>query len=423
VLHYFCAQAATDLSGFVSSEFWTSTVLQISHHEPVIRQVLLALSSLHLDYISSDLSGSQVASAFTMQQYGKGLKNLRKRPENSSPDNVRVALICSILFYSFESMLGNSQSALHQLGGGLALLKSLQGSGNSRMVQYDAISDVFARLDMQATMFDDSQLPTLTLTTDSERTSKPMESSDLPFSNLEAAQRELSKLQNWLFHLLITNVTYKSMPVECVPRTVLLEKSNLEQQIRTWYKKFSPPVPWSQPTASVSSSGKSILLIQYYVSRMLLASNFPENRSVFGACPNPLAEKAVEMAENVLLHAQHTSSSAKTMQNPRRIFSAESGVIAPLALIIIKCADPSVVQRATRILTLLRRQEGLYDTTSLLAVAQHLNSIKDSRLDLPELKDAPLSLEYLALDFVNGAQAGMETENKLIPPTILPTPG
>lgn len=397
-------------------------VIQISHHEPVIRQVLLALSSLHLDYISSDSSGSQIASAFTMQQYGKGLKNLRKRLENSSPDNVRVALICSILFYSFESMLGNSQSALHQLAGGLVLLKSLQSSGNNRMAQYDTISDVFARLDIQATMFDDSQLPTLTLTTDSERISKPMESSDLPFSNLEAAQRELSKLQNWLFHLLITNVTYKSIPVECIPATVLLGKSNLEQQLQAWYRKFSASIPLSSPTFSVSSSGKSILLIQYHVSRMLLASNFPENRSVFGACPNPLAEKAVEMAENVLLHAQQKSSSANTMQNPRRNFSAESGVIAPLTLLIIKCADPSVVQRATRVLTLLRRQEGLYDTTSLLAVAQHLNSIKGLRLDLSELKDAPLSLEYSALDIVNEAQLRIDVENKLVPPTIWSTP-
>ncbi|KAG9252438.1 uncharacterized protein F5Z01DRAFT_228099 [Emericellopsis atlantica] len=425
LFHYFCTQAASDLSGFVSSQFWTKTVLQTSHHEPLVRQVLLALSSLHLDYISSDTLDSQIASTFTMEQYGKAIRNLQKRIRNSpSPDVVRIVSICSILLYSFESMLGNSQSALSQLEGGLSLLKSIQANNYRELPESEDIVDIFARLDIQATMFDDSHLPTLVLTTSQERQAMTVETSNIPFDTTEAAQRELIKLQNWLFHLLISNVWCKEMPIDCVPPDVLLEKDLLDQKLRLWYDKSTALLSRSQAAARGPNAGLSILLIHYHVSRMLLASSLPENRAVFGSSPNAQAKEVVEMAESILHYAQQNNSNATTARNPRRNFSAEAGVIAPLALLVFKCADPSIVQRATRVLGLLQRQEGLYDTRSLLSAAQQLNEYKDKRQLDPQavLEDAPLPLEYSVLDVAEGAQALMEANYKLVPPTFLPVP-
>ena len=47
LLHHFCVVSANELSGFLVSDFWTRTVLQRAQHELVVRQAVVALSSLH----------------------------------------------------------------------------------------------------------------------------------------------------------------------------------------------------------------------------------------------------------------------------------------------------------------------------------------------------------------------------------------
>lgn len=47
LLHHFCVVSASELSGFLVSDFWTRTVLQRAQHELVVRQAVVALSSLH----------------------------------------------------------------------------------------------------------------------------------------------------------------------------------------------------------------------------------------------------------------------------------------------------------------------------------------------------------------------------------------
>lgn len=57
MLHYFFAQGSSDVSGFLSSDFWTRALPQQIQHDYVIRQALVALSSLHLDYVTEAAPG------------------------------------------------------------------------------------------------------------------------------------------------------------------------------------------------------------------------------------------------------------------------------------------------------------------------------------------------------------------------------
>lgn len=399
-------------------------MLQASHAEPIVRQAVLALSSLHLEYVSSDASRSRIASESTAAQYGKALKHLRKRMGDASPQTLRIALICCILFSTFESVLGNSGAALQQLRGGLSLLRSARGGDDGgRLAEPDLIEATFARLDIQATMFDDDTPPTLVLATPGERTK---DSPQVPgaFRDSESAQRELVKLQNWLFHFLIRNVSCKFTPAEYLPEELLREKDQLDRHFQRWYDECSSWAAGGRSTDKTTDCAASVLLIQYHVSRMLLASNFPHNDSVFGASPNPLAGDVMDIAEDVLQKTQRQNGSTQSVPGQQRTFSAESGVIAPLALLIMKCADGDVVERATHVLARWQRQEGLYDAASVLSVAQHLTEVRDARaVGSPDDGRIPLSLEFGVSDIIDGAPAGFEVGNTLIPPSIVPTPG
>ncbi|KAH8169439.1 fungal specific transcription factor domain-containing protein [Sarocladium implicatum] len=419
VMHYFCTQAACDLSGFVHSDFWLKTVLQASCHEPTVRQALLALSSLHLDYVSSNPLSSCIASTSTLRQYGLALKRLQQRITKPSPEAVRVALLCSILFFSFESILGNSNSALQQLNGGLDLLRSVQIESQSKIAEPECIEDMFARLDIQATIFDDEKVPKLTLVSRRQQDHKATGPLATPFGNLQDAQRELVTLQNWMWHFLISNNPYKFLSGESLPTSLMSEKAQLEEEMQQWSTRFTASTVTHQDMNSSLTCGASVLLIQYSISHMLLSSNFPNNDAVFRASPNPHAERVLELAESVLEHIQRRDRDWKTVQSPRRSFSAELGIVAPLTLLTIKCADPAVINRATRVLIQVQRQESLYDTTSLLSMMQHLRKSRETDQFGISEGDVQVPLEHSLVNVLDRTPAELKSGHHLIPLSIL----
>ncbi|KAG6355020.1 hypothetical protein INS49_004101 [Diaporthe citri] len=73
---------------------------------------------------------------------------------------------------------------------------------------------------------------------------------------------------------------------------------------------------------------------------MLLEANYPTNDLVFGASPNFRAERILDMAHKVLDHSQGGETSLKQDSGgQRRVFSSESGIVAPLFALAAKCSD------------------------------------------------------------------------------------
>ena len=122
MLHYFCVEAASNLCGYFTSRygFWSHFALQCSHDEPVVRQALVALSSIHLDYVSKDpchVKGTDggALTVETLQQYDKAVRKLRRYLATKEEPLIKVALICCVSFYSFESARGEYDNALEHL--------------------------------------------------------------------------------------------------------------------------------------------------------------------------------------------------------------------------------------------------------------------------------------------------------------------
>ena len=372
ILHYFCVQGSSDISGFITSDFWSKVVLQESHQDSAVRQALVAMSSLHLDYVTSE---SQAASVETLMHYGKAVSTIRKRLSRPTGDTIKVALVCCIIFYCCETALGDWDAALQHLGNGLKLLKSVKEVEDIR-----ELTTIFERLDMQASFFQDDRVPMLSLTDWKDYFTAVPEKG---FSNTQEAHESLVKLQSWLYRFANTHVELHEASVDLLCADILDEKDALVQAYNRWSHAFEN-LQLAKKEEDQGTYGLRVLLIHFHICKMLLESKFPVNEEIFGASPNPIAHKILDLAETLLDHTTRLNFSPSTTQPPRRNFSLESGVVAPLFALALKCSDESVATRAAGMLSSSHRREGLYDAQTMAQILTQLKASRDGKHGVEE---------------------------------------
>ncbi|KAE8330190.1 hypothetical protein BDV39DRAFT_202377 [Aspergillus sergii] len=240
LLHYYCCQAAESLSSYTDPTLWTTLILQRSHHEPVIRNALVTLSSLYQDHLSGELScynNDNLPPLRTLQRIAKCHRQLRIYL-SSAGALPEVALTCSVLFYVFEALIGNAQQALKHLDLSLTLLQRCQKDSSPSMSKPDDIvphlAALLSCLDVQASIYDQQRgPPRLILTTPSEICGTH---SVVPEALVDVAQSEavLLKLQNWISRHLHINAKIKHKPLAEIPPEVLHERGVVEEQLQRY---------------------------------------------------------------------------------------------------------------------------------------------------------------------------------------------
>ncbi|KAM0210753.1 hypothetical protein ACHAQD_010630 [Fusarium lateritium] len=334
------------------------------------------MSWLHLDYSTAESRNPSVK-AETLAQYGKALRSMRNRLSRPSEGTTKIALICCILFYCCEGALGDRNAALQHLSNGLNLLISTQHEHKGELSQdIQSLSDVFERLDMQASFFEDDRTPILVLPSwqpnGENKYTLPLEDT---FTGLQKAQQSLVRLQAWLYHFVNKNSDYHDEPKESLPVIILQEKDALMQGYTSWITAINS-FEDENKCKDETLHGIRTLLVHFHVCRMIVESKFPNDPEVFGASPNPAAHKILDLAETLLQYTTLINGSPNVTKSPRRNFSLETGVVAPLFALAIKCSDESVATRAAHMLTSSQRREGLYDSQSM---AQIITVLKDTR--------------------------------------------
>jgi Fungal specific transcription factor domain len=379
-LHYFCVQAATDLSGGLtsSSEFWSTVVLPYSHEEPVVRHALIALSSIHLDYVTTDCPDDQsfdqeLTSVETLLQYNKAIRQLRTYLSSRERPSIKVALICCALFYCFESNRGNYESAVAHLRNGLAILRDALAGRTSEMLarpieewpeDLQKLVQFFIRLDLQATVFHEGRVPMIEFTSYDERIgAKDIVATDT-FRSLHEAQLALDKIRNQTWRFSSINAAYKHVPAEGLPPYIVHEKNHLVRQYKRWSSAMDGL--WCQQSGSrASRESATILKVVHGSAEMFILANFPKDSSVFGASPNERGRKIVALIESLRL----TDAS-------RRTYASEVGIIAPLAMLGSVCLDPEVMRKALVLLMTSKRREGLLDAQMIVRIGKKVSEAR-----------------------------------------------
>jgi hypothetical protein len=142
-----------------------------------------------------------------------------------------------LIFYTFESLLGESQRAIWHLDQGLILLrkcqldKSLASHSDHHDPLIPRLSTLLYRLDLQASCFDDRRAPLLRLATDAE-TKGHVDLVPDAFVDLAHAEAVLAKIQNWALHHLVNDVHFRGAAVEDLPPDSFVERLVLAAQLQ-----------------------------------------------------------------------------------------------------------------------------------------------------------------------------------------------
>ncbi|KAH7014163.1 uncharacterized protein B0I36DRAFT_338331 [Microdochium trichocladiopsis] len=474
LLHYFCVVSASELSGYVLSDFWTRIVLQHAQHELVVRQAVVALSSVHQLLHSRkfglkrspDTTGGGWVYAPTNQYitpliessiaYNKALRSLRKYLRNqdtedatevrgSSIPNMIVPLICCAVFYCFESVQGNVEAAFHHLAAGRAMLDGLKGQGNPRgEVSADmvALESLMERMELQAAIFDQPRYGRMVLRQPHwDIESRIPDVANATFHTFEDAQHVLTRLQTSTIHYMSLYANLRDCPASSIPFDVVAEKSLLLAAFSDWATRFgkllcassrsptatpslrhensgdvytSLPLPghgWGEveclahfdPASLVPAvdavlplnTGPGVLYVHYYMFWLILSSSLPEDPDIYNrpvtviapyldaqssAVPGAIRQAKtpvqiiLDIAETIIhsndgAQAADASSSDSAARDARKSISVETGLVAPLFLMIVKCDEEATVLRAVQLLQDASRREGLYDSYVVAAVA------------------------------------------------------
>ncbi|KAI9739964.1 MAG: hypothetical protein M1818_005020 [Claussenomyces sp. TS43310] len=442
MLHYFCVEAAADLTGFSYSDFWERTVLQSSYDEPVVRQALIALSSAHLEYGRKAQNIGEGTDDLDVDpepliQYNKAIRKLRRYMTSKDQPSIHVTFTCCALFFCFENTRGHYDNALQHLRNGVMILREARATPTASTSAYgsslgdiDELAHVLARMDLQATLFDDSRTPLLDLTTPEERAGTTPCIPRNIFFNLGEAQKTLDKLQNQLLRFLTLNNDFKFTQQDQLPAFIVQEKMELEEQYYRWSIAMEGFMRQKQGDASEGMQlsqkkrfreGAMLLRLHHATMQMLLLANFPENNDIWGASPNLYAENILHLSEALISNTKVCSSPAAT--DAVRSFSSEMGVVVPLSMLAVKCRDVQICSRAVSLLAASKRREGLVDAQMVVKLVQGIAVLKAQQTVTPLVAEAAermgntldtMALEGWGAEVIDSSKGGLHNLAKML---------
>lgn len=345
-----------------NSEFWNQTVLQFCEASPAVLHAVLGLSALHENLLNETRSDTtQIGDLVFLKQYNKSIKFLQSSHENLE---VSSTLICCVLFICLENFSGNYDKSLAHLQSGLSILenwrkKDLKSPSEFRV--RENLTQIFRRLDMQATTFMDSRQPLINATTFGDHLSEDDTPTPTSFSSLQQAQEGLDRIGIRLVYVL----TLKSPAKESAARTLLLQ--GLAARLASWKKAFDGFSEQESQRMDTKDLRLSVMLGLHFQTALLM----------------------LELRANPVLHEEETDIKFMRIINLSRSliqsgpslkpsYASEMGIIAPLYFTSMN-ASPHLRRQAIDLLRTVKGKEGPWDprTTSRIAeevmIAERIN--------------------------------------------------
>lgn len=242
-LHYFATAAAPDIGGCFSADFWTYRILQRCQHDYPVRHAVAALSCVHREYATSSLGEAFKASGDAVEGYGKAMKSLRRFVAVGKAVDRVVVMMCCAAFCCFELISGWQGSALRHLRCGVGVLEEWkmerERTGSVSEDDRSQLVDVFARMDLQASAFDDGRVLTPQGVYSERDTGPEAESNNLSTlskDHLNAAQ--YSTLLRQCFNFLIESAPSRRINIDQLC-SELLQRRTFLSQLADWIAHLS----------------------------------------------------------------------------------------------------------------------------------------------------------------------------------------
>ncbi|KAJ5988161.1 hypothetical protein N7481_003371 [Penicillium waksmanii] len=401
LLHFYCCEAAQCLSRFSDSTLWTQLILQRSQHQPVIRNSLVALSSLYREYlkVGSNQLGNSPKTIQLMAKSHKQLSTYLLTP-GASPE---AALVCSLIFYVFECLVGNTKQAIWHLDRGLELLKNYWVDDPYLLAKMDPIYPqlkiIFCHLDVHASIFLWERLPVLKLASQ-DHISGLSDVVPEGFSGIFDIEQALVILQNWKTNHLMSTVAHKGVNLQELPIEIAQERLQLERQLQLFEVAIERFRLQNNGQTMNSQDRERIMLLhcQALIFHGVLLENIILTEEDTKTPMEAYCKFEFALEQISFLFSDFESSNGSKSEH--RAFTVSTNVVAMLYFVCFKTTDRNLLEKALFMMnsSLYSARDGLWDSRKAFLVVQSVLSEKNS---LHSEEEADMRLEDVGSDVID----------------------
>jgi len=398
IFHRFQYCTVPAFTGGSETGFWSSVVLKVGQQEPVVRNAIIALGTLHEDYqdrcgkYNSDLI-KEPSYQHALQLYGRALRELNARLNEATKASAKLAIIASILFAGFEVLRRNNMAAvIHYQQGMRELIRqmNLPAGDESSLTPYaqpqhgtnkakfreipqdelDELLRVFARYDIQACTFSkDKAEPLMTEVARVPRV--------LP-TNLTLAQvrNHLDNLLISVYQLVKSDLKmYRYWSLDSVPLDWQIRRQEAVDTFDAWMAALDDFFQTAAPRLTAQDT-KNLLGLRLQIKAAVIMLK------VCIACgPETTFDAFLDDFEDIVSKVEQMSSAltladAQPLDTEKIPFTMELGIIHPLFFVASKCRDWGVRRRA---IAQLRKagKEGVWEGPIMAILAERLMQLEE----------------------------------------------
>ncbi|KAH8204657.1 hypothetical protein TruAng_001132 [Truncatella angustata] len=369
------------------------------------RYALVALAAAHIDFLTQRTDNYNAAAAakherFVVLHYNLAIRHLQPLLSKATPEDAEAALACCILFICLENVRGRYAESLKHLQSGVNLLVSLLvpdsqrhslttrkgrlpvalhqaiSSTGQRKRTIDHIAVLFSRLSLETHILTDNEVVSLTTIS---RVSGELGGAEFcpskPIMTLDAARDELHSFE--IAHDIFYQQTYSSIKSRASyangrPRqqpecflTLFSENDKaiyqqIYQQFWQWSARFDQYMvecaSYSRPSKDLSDASKIRLLQKTWIA---ILDEEPWTFSGQSTTALGVLDELLPDVESII-----------DLRGPssRRLFTFGADVVPYITLAGCLTEDLGLLQRIIRVLKLLDRREGLWDSRDIAEI-------------------------------------------------------
>lgn len=360
-LHHVQQSTIKDLA-FSSNrlEFWNRLVLAPAHSSEAVRHALVALGAAHWIFLTRPSSPSMALETHKLEnlvlaQYNQAIQHLTSQMSESKTTDFHLTLVCCLIFFSLENLMGRYAESLQHLRAGSRLLASPNGNPTSRenspnspvsFTSDDAIcemAEMFSTLGVHASLFLDE--PVVDDLSFYYRVKTGLDDSNRPFSDLAEARS----------HLCAIEVDFNTNLERSQDDWDSPGLSPIYDRLRQWVERFDQSSMHVNSAKFDQAEQREYLALK--LSRRLWMTAIDSADTIDDD------EAFSEVLNLVEMLALCNSN------NSHPLFTLHADVVPALNFVGDTSDDPDIQRRAIRLLRSMQRREGLWDSQD---VAEYL---------------------------------------------------
>ncbi|TIA49831.1 hypothetical protein D6C77_09436, partial [Aureobasidium pullulans] len=374
-LDFFRSVTLPQVAGTNHRDFWGKLILQGAHFDEATYHALLALSSVHENYVTGKDAGARL-DAFALRQYNMAIRDhLDVLTVLSRSDEVERPFIlpCSIIFICIELMQNHFKSAIFLLKNIFTALSMLQARDKEKSLDHIRTGSTDQELLLSRLQFQARALvgPKWGHT---YRLRPIIAHAEIPssFSSVGEAKD--------CFH----TQTYIHGPSGKTKDSP--EKPDWPSRYKTALDAYL-----SSHTSPLSlEDNHRLRLIEIHLLTIPLVPKLNGPNSSSNLVDEMHWDQYTSTFSKILDLVASTVYDLDTHLAPS--FSLDFGIIGPLGILTSRCRDPSLRRKAIHLLRIYNRQEGMWHSSLTANVAERLVKIEEAGLvEVEHCRDIPLA--------------------------------